>query len=609
MRKINYSVIFFLMLLFIACDDKLDRFPLDSFAPENYFNNESELQTFSNQFYWLVPSAVAGYGENSDVILNHTMTPEMQGTRIVPNSGGGWDWGSLRNINLLLKYSYRCEDVDVREHYEGIARFFRAWFYFEKVKRFGDVPWYDKVLGSTDPELMKPRDSREFVMTKILEDLEFAIKKIPATKSTERITHWTALALKSRICLFEGTFRKYHQLGDWEKYLTQCVDASEKLMSSNQYRIYQNGAYPYRDLFASVSAIEDEVILARRYSKELKVYHDANFHLRGLTGGRAGMSKKIVDSYLMKDGSRFTEQEGWKTMQYYEEMQNRDPRLTQTVVNPGHIRVADKTKTVLAPDFNASISGYQIQKWDAGPDGDGWQQSYNDFIVFRIAEIYLNYAEAKAELGTLIQEDLNISIKKIRDRVGMPNIDMNQANSNPDPYLESPVTGYRNVTGPNKGVILEIRRERTIELACEGHRYYDIIRWKEGKVFEQEFYGMYFNSLDKGTGENRYGLYDMNDGQIGYEDEDYVDICIYSGKQPSDNEISETTIILFFYKLNELFRLENGVDGGRIICHDLKDNPRKWDEEKDYLYPIPVQERLLNHNLTQNPGWNDGLSF
>ena len=62
MRKINYSVIFFLMLLFIACDDKLDRFPLDSFAPENYFNNESELQTFSNQFYWLVPSAVAGYG-------------------------------------------------------------------------------------------------------------------------------------------------------------------------------------------------------------------------------------------------------------------------------------------------------------------------------------------------------------------------------------------------------------------------------------------------------------------------------------------------------------------------------------------------------------------
>ena len=183
MRKINYSVIFFLMLLFIACDDKLDRFPLDSFAPENYFNNESELQTFSNQFYWLVPSAVAGYGENSDVILNHTMTPEMQGTRIVPNSGGGWDWGSLRNINLLLKYSYRCEDVDVREHYEGIARFFRAWFYFEKVKRFGDVPWYDKVLGSTDPELMKPRDSREFVMTKILEDLELRKFRQPKVRS------------------------------------------------------------------------------------------------------------------------------------------------------------------------------------------------------------------------------------------------------------------------------------------------------------------------------------------------------------------------------------------------------------------------------------------
>ena len=113
--------------------------------------------------------------------------------------------------------------------------------------------------------------------------------------------------------------------------------------------------------------------------------------------------------------------------------------------------------------------------------------SSNDYILFRAAEVYLNYAEAKAELGTLTQEDLEISIKKIRDRVGMPNIDMFAANANPDPYLCAPETGYRNVTDPNKGVILEIRRERTIELCLEGHRYYDIIRWKEGKNVRAAF--------------------------------------------------------------------------------------------------------------------------
>ena len=115
-----------------------------------------------------------------------------------------------------------------------------------------------------------------------------------------------------------------------------------------------------------------------------------------------------------------------------------------------------------------------------------------DLIIFRTAEIYLNYAEAKAELGTLTQGDIDISVKKLRDRVGMPNLDMAAANLNPDPYLASEVTGYANVKGENKGVILEIRRERTIELAQEGFRYYDMMRWKEGKRFEQPLLGMYF---------------------------------------------------------------------------------------------------------------------
>ena len=101
---------------------------------------------------------------------------------------------------------------------------------------------------------------------------------------------------------------------------------------------------------------------------------------------------------------------------------------------------------------------------------------------------------------------------------------MAEANANPDPYLSNIETGYANVTGVNKGVILEIRRERTVELILEGFRYYDVMRWKEGKIFEQPYLGMYFPGLEHGEGDNRFGVFDMNDGTLRATDK--VDSCI-----------------------------------------------------------------------------------
>lgn len=150
-----------------------------------------------------------------------------------PETGGGWNWNALRSINFLLENLENCKDQKVRNKYEAVARFFRAYFYFEKVKRFGDVPWYDKVLGSDDADLYKARDSREFVMEKVMEDLNFAIevfKETNRTKELYRITWWTAQALKSRVGLFEGTYRKYHGLENYEKYLNDCVSASNEIM-------------------------------------------------------------------------------------------------------------------------------------------------------------------------------------------------------------------------------------------------------------------------------------------------------------------------------------------------------------------------------------------
>ena len=582
-----------------GCSDMLDEYPLDAISPETYYNNADELRSATNQFYGMFPGAASGYTESADVVCIFNLPAEVQGIRTVPTSGGGWNWEYLRAVNFYLSHSVRCDDVDAREHFDGIARFFRAYFYFEKVKRFGEVPWFDRELSSTDPELFRPRDSRDFIMDKILDDLTYAIDNISDKKDLYNVTHWTALALKSRICLFEGTFRKYHGVPGYEKFLNECATASKLFIDNAPYAIYQTGAQPYRDLFSSMNAIEEEVILARDYDRSQNVMHEANANTLSPTYGRPGMNKKIVNSYLMTNGDRFTDQPGYETMQYYDEMQNRDPRLTQTVVGPGYMRI--NSDAVSSPNFGASTTGYQITKWVTDASGDGYLGSSNDYILFRAAEVYLNYAEAKAELGTLTQEDLEISIKKIRDRVSMPNIDMDAANANPDPYLCALESGYQNVTGPNKGVILEIRRERTIELLLEGFRYYDIIRWKEGKVFEQPYKEMYFPGLTQGSGDNRYDVFDMNDGTVG--DKEKVDICIYTGKKPSVKNIRK------FYKLGDEFVLTDG-DKGNIICHDIEKEPRQWREDRDYLYPIPTQERLLsNGTLSQNPNWDDGLDF
>ncbi len=571
----------------VSCDDLLNKTPQATLSPDSFFSTESELQAFSNNFYTVLPSTGL-YSENCDNYIGTNLISEIRDGRTIPGSGNGWSFTDLRKFNTLIDNSVNCKDEKVRDRYVGLARFFRAYFYFEKVKRYGDVPWYDTQLGSNDPALYKPRDSREYVMTKMLEDIDFAIASLPDSKSVYTITKWTALALKSRFCLFEGTYRKYHGINDyehdWKYYLELSAEASAEFMNKSGYTLHtaEGTQKSYLALFTSENALADEVILARNYNAQYSVVHSsANYTLVG-SMGRPGMTKKIVDSYLMKDGSRFTDKSGYKTMQFAEETKNRDPRLSQTIRTPGYTRIGSTTQ--VAPDIASSITGYQPIKYVTTTDKDAYGKSDIDLIIFRTAEVYLNYAEAKAELGTLTQNDIDISVKKLRDRVGMPNLNVSEANASPDPYLESEVTGYANVSGDNKGIILEIRRERTIELAQEGFRYYDMMRWKEGKRFEQPLYGMYF----PGPGE-----YDLDgDGT--------PDVCLYENTVPSD--VKST----LKYKLGVEIILSEGTKG-YINPHDKE---AVWDEARDYLYPIPTDDRFLTKGaLTQNPGWNDGLDF
>jgi hypothetical protein len=591
------------LLIGLTSCNWLDRTPKATLAPENYFRDETDLQLFSNSFYNNLLDKEP-YEEQSDHYVHLNLSNVLRGgnNRTVPNSGGGWGsgsgaWGDLRKMNTLLEYIDKCEDKDAVVKYTALTRFFRAYFYFNMVKRFGDVPWIQDQLGTDSDELYAPRDSREVIMGHMIEDIDYAIENLPSAVSVYRVNRWTALALKARFCLFEGTFRKYHDPAqhaymyvvplpsgahDSAYYLGLAADAAKEIIDNGPYKLSAD----YLKMFAGPDADKGEWILAIKNDQSLQICNNSTAFATMPTQGCPGLTRKFVASFLMADGSRFTDQEGWQTMQFVEEMTGRDPRLSYITVTPGYIRLGDTE--VSAPDLGSSVTGYQLVKYvmdSTLPEVGRVDKSYNDMPVFRLAEVYLNYAEAKAELGTLTQEDLDASVNKLRDRVGMPHMDLEDANAHPDPFLLSEEYGYRNVTGANQGVILEIRRERGVELADEGFRLTDLIRWREGKCLEQTLVGMYFPGA---------GQYDLTgDGK--------PDLCLWSGTDPKhkdmvDKEIGTDTGVI--------------LSGGASGCLDHHQNvAHVFDENRDYYYPIPTKERQLNPNLKQNPGWNDGLSY
>ncbi|MCX2839064.1 RagB/SusD family nutrient uptake outer membrane protein [Salinimicrobium sp. MT39] len=577
----NYKNILFLAVLcctlFSCSEEFLDKEPLSEVTPENFFVTASDLELYTNGFYRMLPHTSIYNGDSrTDNIIQNELSDEMRGTRLVPTSGGGWDWAYLRDINFFLENYTRSDDEAAKNHYGGVARFFRAYFYFQKLQRFGEVPWYDSTIDPSDKEaLTKPRDSRQFVVDKILEDLDWAIANMEAAQNMFEVSKYTALALKSRVGLYEGTYEKYRSIDGYEKYLEASVAASEELINSSPYRIYSTGKpeEDYANLFNSHEAIGTEIILARAYSEALNIGHNVNYYTTTSSYGRPGMPKDLVNSYLYRDGSRFTDQDNYNQLFFTEEVKDRDPRLSQTIRTPGYTRKGESME--LAPNLGATVTGYQITKYVTEPVYDTNGQSITDLTLFRFAEVVLNYAEAKAELGTLTQEDLDNSINLLRDRVGMAHLSLETANGNPDPFMADQ---YPGVAENNKGVILEIRRERRIELYMENFRWDDVVRWKAGETLTQPIRGMYF----PGPGE-----YDLTgDGE--------TNVVLYQGERP-DKLVPGVQ----YYEIgSDVFLDENNL----IEPHPDFDN-RTFNENKDYLYPLPRIELQLNPNLEQNPGW------
>ncbi|WP_217603258.1 RagB/SusD family nutrient uptake outer membrane protein [Chitinophaga sp. GbtcB8] len=556
----------------------LGRSPLSDITAPAFFNTEKDLDLYVNSFYADLP----GTGIYSDDISSDNVEPGVisdliAGRLVVPTDAAAadWTWTSLRNVNYFLAHYNKADVADsVKAHYAGIARFFRAFFYFRKMQRFGDVPWYSQPLEANSQELYKGRDPRKLVTDSILADLDYAAAHVKAAKNVSRITKWAALALKARVCVFEGSYRIYHTelgLSDGSQLLQQGIAAAQQIMQSGTYKLYSTGKpeSDYINLFSADAANTDEYILARVYDRTLTKTHQANGQFLVPTLSAPGLTKSLINSYLMKDGTPFSSQPGYATMPYWEEVKNRDPRLSQTIRTPGYKRIG--TTATLVPDYSNAMTGYQCVKFVTGTDQDGNNTNSNDLPVFRYAEVLLNYAEAKAELKQFTQADADLSINQLRTRVGMPA--MQVATLTADPLLQA----QYNITD---AVILEVRRERRVELAMEGFRYQDVLRWKRGPLLAENFKGAYFPGV---------GIYDLDgDGKN--------DLAIVNTMPANPDKT------LQYLSLQPDHALSEGTSGN-IIAHPSAN--KKFVDPKQYLYPLPRTELLLNTNLTQNPGWEN----
>ena len=605
------------VLAFSSCEGFLDKFPETSLSPETFYTSEKELELATNGFYTMLPSpdnTTDGALQDNDLEYHISLSSLQMGNRSAENeSWSSSTWSNLRALNYYLEHSVNCTSEDIRKKYDGVAYFFRAMFYYEKVRKYGDIPWYDHVISANDKaSLYRARDSRGFVMQKIMEDLDKAIDGLPVTwtEGVYRINKYAAYAFKSRVALFEGTWRKYHDVPDEtytkddgtqltlssEYFLRQSADAAKAVIDYGKYKMYTGETIvkgqPYRDFFVLEDAETSETILSRRYlyTDEMSIRHGVQFTYKNQ---RHSLTRALAYHYLMADGTPFQSQEAWQTMQYNQEFKNRDPRMAQTIAAPDYVAVGTDASTKYYPSCkDYDRSGYRPIKYFSDDTHDGATTSTTDYAIFRYGEVLLNYAEAKAELGEADQTVIDQTVNVIRARVGMPALDVTKANGTPDAFLSSYYTD-KHLDGPDKGLILEIRRERTVELVNEGFRLWDMLRWHEGQqlcpasnTLGPGFIGCWFPGL---------GEYDMNNDGT-------PDLCIYTGTKPSTD--CENTLDVSEGKENTL---SEGTSGYLI---QFKDQSYKW-EEKDYLYPIPVKQIQIYPKdeatgesvLTQNPGY------
>ena len=558
------------MVLFTSCD-LLNNDPYDSFTKGNFFTSETNVEMYANYFYneW---SAYGTGGASGDFYFN-TLNDNQAvtglagwGFKNVSATDGTWSacYTEIRRANILLE---NIEGVPFakaadKEYYISLARLYRGWQHFCLVRKFGDCYWVDNTLTKENEDILYgPRHNRNTVMDNILADLNYAVENMGDKNASSRTAYniYVAQAMKARVCLFEGTYAKYHlkDAARAEKYLKEAKAATEAIINSGNYAL-TDGAEGYRANYNSLDlAGNKEMIMYKKYVLGL-LPHATQDYCCGSTQSW-GLSRAAFNAYLMKDGSLPTGEDKGR-LGTAEEGVNagkpviidlvaaRDPRLGQQIdsylayVGNGRVRYEGMPGQETAAEMTVS-TGYGITKFDEPATPSQYRQATNgnetDGPIFWLAEILLNHAEACAELG----EDAaaTASINKLRARAGMPNLKLQGDPAN------------------NMGVsdlIWEVRRERRVELMFDlNDRYWSLIRWHQ---------------LDK------------------------LDTQKYPEQTQGAWIEAGWPIDLKSVKLTE-------GDHGYIECNTTGEH--RVFEEKHYLAPIPSGQIELNDQIGQNPGW------
>lgn len=587
-------------VLVVSCD--LAEQPKAKAGRDMIFGSETGLLTYTNGFYEYLPDYDNAHKQNitmDNAAKNATGTYEVGA--YTTNTSTSWSWSSIRNVNYFLKYNTSSNVSEpIRNNYSGIARLFRAYLYFNKLVQYGEVPWIDIPLEPDSPELYKTQDSRDVIISKMIEDLDFAAANITEDKITpnsNRVNRWTALFFKSRVCLFEASFRKYHATGSkfGKEYLKDCkitaeelyrqaADAAQEIIEKGPYRLYTgtpyaNGRGSYRELFISDNAVSQEVMLSLALDPVLQL-GEANWYYNSSTyGPHLCMTHAFAKTYLNLDGTPYNDKKGDTYKTFAEETSGRDYRLNQTIRGADYT-CKDKEGVFVPTPANMtghSLTGYQFTKYVMDDISfDGGRTNYNDVPIARYAEVLLNYAEAKAELGTLTDADWEKTIGALRGRAGITG-GLDKKPTTADPYMMSIYTG---VTDP---VILEVRREREIELILEGLRLNDLKRWACGKLWETAAWdGIYIPALNTPLDLNGDGTNDVFVTEDSKYSGPYKSIAMYTG----DNL--------------KVVKLADDTKGGYRLNYEIS---RVWNDNM-YIYPIPEIVIQKNPNLKQNPGWD-----
>lgn len=622
--KYSASLLLILVMSLSSCQkDFLERYPLDNMSDATFFSSPNDLKVYVNAFYPLFPryhfqSQFDGptnitVDANSDILIaTGTSGTLMQkgSTGQAPLTNGTWNsnftW--IRRANYFLKNYQRVtpRGTDAKQ-YIGEGYFFRAWVYYNMLVQFGDVPIVTEVLSTDSPDLYKTRDSRYDVAKYIIQNLDSAITNLGWKNSQfaggGRVNKESAIIMKARVALFEGTWERYHGIkntpfkvtgkngDDFLKLIEPAV--LEVITRQGTSLFTTGGSYnePYNQLFSQQDASKTAgVFLYRVYDAIQIVGH--NF-FDNVVDANYTASRRMLEAYLDKQGNPQSisllplDQKNLTNL-----AANLDPRFKQTIWTPNRgpqNKIIGLDKQALPSRYpminNAFSSNYAaggLRLWKGAIlDANEWRNGSTDDVLIRYEEGLLALAEAKALLGTLSQADLDKTVNLIRNRVGMASMQLSAVNSWSITYARN-----RSFDPSESKIVNEIRRERLVELAYEGHRVNDLKRWA---VYEDVVNGW----KPQGAHYQEFIDYFNNVSLLQADGFTAGDAAKCKLAQGANFDIDAQGYINPYFKTPEF---KSGGEGYFV------------EPGRAYLSPVPKAEIDLYQQkagvtLTQNPGW------